>query len=632
MQKTAKELLEELNLLDESDHIEAKEASNGIGKSFWETVCAFANEPNLGGGYIVLGVQQNETLFSPIYAVVGVNNPDKIQRDIATQSATMFNIPIRPQISVEALGDRTVVIVYVQEAEPSQKPIFITNIGLPRGAFRRIGSTDQRCQDDDLAVFYQSRHTTFYDATLLKDAHLQDIDLGALNEYRKLRAEVNPGASELELSDEELLRALRCLESDATAILRPTVAGIVLFGSTAAQRRLMPSIRIDYMRMPGNEWISDPLYRFQGMEARGPLLSVLRRIETAIWEDIGKTFYLPEHSLQSIETPIISSRIIREALTNALMHRSYQVQSSVQVIRYANRLEIRNPGFSLVAPEKLGEPGSVRRNPFIAEVLHDINIAETKGTGIPTMRKLMREANLEPPFFESKRDTNQFVSTFLFHHLLSPHDWQWLGHFQSHNLTSDEARALIYVREVGEIDNGTYRTLNSADTLDASKHLRRLRDVRILEQHEKGRSTYYVGGERFTEALTRWEPTNLDEKPTNLDEKPTNLTEKSEDLNEKPTNLEIPEFVKQITQGLSRRSSNEEIRRMITLLCASNPLTARMLAMYLNRNLRNLSREYLQPMIQEGILEYTIPETPNHARQAYRTVQSHAFIPEKSTP
>ena len=89
--------------------------------------------------------------------------------------------------------------------------MFITNIGLPRGAFRRIGSTDQRCQDDDLAVFYQSRHTTFYDATLLKDAICRILtSVHSMNIANFAR--VNPGASELELF-EELLRALRCLES-----------------------------------------------------------------------------------------------------------------------------------------------------------------------------------------------------------------------------------------------------------------------------------------------------------------------------------------------------------------------------------------------------------------------------------
>lgn len=52
---TAVELLESLNLLDEHERIEAKRASD-IGKSLLETVCAFANEPCLGGGWLLLGV------------------------------------------------------------------------------------------------------------------------------------------------------------------------------------------------------------------------------------------------------------------------------------------------------------------------------------------------------------------------------------------------------------------------------------------------------------------------------------------------------------------------------------------------------------------------------------------------
>ena len=52
---TALELLESLNLLDENEHIEAKRASEA-GKSILETICAFANEPGLGGGWLLLGV------------------------------------------------------------------------------------------------------------------------------------------------------------------------------------------------------------------------------------------------------------------------------------------------------------------------------------------------------------------------------------------------------------------------------------------------------------------------------------------------------------------------------------------------------------------------------------------------
>ena len=70
------------------------------------------------------------------------------------------------------------------------------------------------------------------------------------------------------------------------------------------------------------------------------------------------------------------------------MHRSYRIHGAIQIIRYANRLEIRNPGHSIKAEEQLGEPGSETRNPRIAAVLHEVltavdsrtNPASTAGT------------------------------------------------------------------------------------------------------------------------------------------------------------------------------------------------------------------------------------------------------------
>ena len=55
--RTAKELFAELNSFDENRRIEAKSAS-AVGKSMMETVCAFANEPGLCGGYLLLGAKR----------------------------------------------------------------------------------------------------------------------------------------------------------------------------------------------------------------------------------------------------------------------------------------------------------------------------------------------------------------------------------------------------------------------------------------------------------------------------------------------------------------------------------------------------------------------------------------------
>lgn len=112
---TAQELLESLNLLDEHERVEAKR-SHDVGKSILETICAFANEPGLGGGWILLGAQREEDALFPAYEVEGLAQPDKLISDLASQCATTFNQPIRVDIRSERLSGETVAVVFVPEA------------------------------------------------------------------------------------------------------------------------------------------------------------------------------------------------------------------------------------------------------------------------------------------------------------------------------------------------------------------------------------------------------------------------------------------------------------------------------------------------------------------------------------
>lgn len=101
MIRSAASLLEELRNIDESHLIEAKAASK-IDRSILETICAFSNEPGLGGGYLLLGVKESiqADMFNVGYDVVGVQDPDQAQSDLASQCATAFNRPVRSRPSV----------------------------------------------------------------------------------------------------------------------------------------------------------------------------------------------------------------------------------------------------------------------------------------------------------------------------------------------------------------------------------------------------------------------------------------------------------------------------------------------------------------------------------------------------
>ncbi|GKV95599.1 putative DNA binding domain-containing protein [Pectobacterium aroidearum] len=89
---TPAELLEQLRQLDEQPRIEAKRASD-IGRSVMQTICAFANEPGLGGGYLLLGIDEPKNP-GETFSVYGVTDADALLNTIQSNCREQFEAPI----------------------------------------------------------------------------------------------------------------------------------------------------------------------------------------------------------------------------------------------------------------------------------------------------------------------------------------------------------------------------------------------------------------------------------------------------------------------------------------------------------------------------------------------------------
>lgn len=632
--KTAQEIFDQLNSIDENVRIDAKRASE-IDKSIMETVCAFANEPGLGGGYLLLGaVRTGFESDLPVYVPENIADPDRIQNDVITQCSSMFNVRIRPQIETEVVDGKTVLVVKIDEAPEAQKPIFIVNRGLPQGAFRRVGSSDQKCTEDDMRIFYSSAES--FDSTIVKGATLDDIDENAVAHYRKLRAKVNPNAEELSYDDKDLLMALRACEKEKDGSCVLTYTGLVVFGKSMSLRRLLPALRVDYIRVSGNRWVEDPDKRFEAtIDMRGALILLVNRALNAIKDDLPKGFELKKGNLQA-DTPIdLPNDALREALVNAFIHCSFRLNQPIQIIRYSNRLEIINPGFSLKSPETLGEPGSVQRNPFISTIFHDTNLAETKGSGIRSMRGHMKKAGMMPPTFESNRSANQFTARLLLHHLLDNETIQWLGSYSQYSLNNEQRLALVFVREVGAIDNMTYRQLNSdINNQKASVDLHDMCAKGLLGQKGQSRSTYYIAGEKFVNGGAIGENNNDAEENGNANSSRANgeMCRANGEMcradgemcraNEEMCRAEkLPDELKQRIEKMGKRMSSKDMESLIIDLCEYEPLSLAEIASLLHRNIRALRNHYIKSLIKSGKLFYTIPEMLNHPDQKYTTIK-----------
>ena len=669
--RTAKELFAELNSFDENRRIEAKSAS-AVGKSMMETVCAFANEPGLCGGYLLLGAKRTGIAEDgrPVYEPENIENTDKIQSDFVAMCNSMFNVRIRPIINVEEYLGKTVIVVKIEELPESQKPAYFAKRGLPEGAFRRIGPSDEKCSEEDMYLFYQSADT--YDSCIVDDADLDDIDENALNFYRKLRKEVNPDAEELTLNDVDLLRALGAIKKNKQGGYDLTYTGLLVFGKQMSLRRLVPSFRVDYIRISGNQWLADGDNRFeQTIDMRGPLILMVNKACSAVMDDLPKGFELKKDSMQASTPAILPNKVLREAIVNSYIHRSNRVNQPIQIIRYSNRIEIHNPGYSLKPQDDWGEPGSMLRNPRISEIFHDTNLAETKGTGIGAMRRLMKEAGLMPPTFESNHEANKFTARLLLHHFLSKENMEWLAQYAEFGLVNEQKLALVFVREVGAIDNATYRQLDSSIThARARLEIHKLCDLGFLEKKGQGRNTYYIRTSKVVSLGERLRPQGerLPAKEQRLPPQHGTLGEKIPPqhgtlgekippqhgtLGEKippqhgtlgkkipPQGEKIPpqhgtfeiesqpksrnELLRELPKGLQERvaklgkwASREKVSQLLVDLCAFKPYSYEELALIIQRAAKPMKDKYIKPLRLANKLFYWIPEMINHPLQKY---------------
>jgi len=97
---------------------------------------------------------------------------------------------------------------------------------------------------------------------------------------------------------------------------------------------------------------------------------------------------------------------------------------------------------------------------------------------------------------------------------------------------------------------------------------------------------------------------------------------KTHQLIESSKKEKLPEELKLKLISISKRVKHKELSSMICDLCAWQSLTAQELAGYLGRkDKKHLVRQYLTPLIKDGLLKYAYPKRGSSPNQAYVTQQ-----------
>lgn len=262
----------------------------------------------------------------------------------------------------------------------------------------------------------------------------------------------------------------------------PTFAAVLLFG-IKPQQFLLPS-EVKCMHFHGTE-VRKPIPSYQIY--KGTVFDLVDQAVDFVMSKITRTVGTRS---QGPEAPVeyeLPRDAVAEAIVNAVVHRDYTSNASVQIMLFSDRLEVWNPG-ELPPPLTMAQlrvpHASIPRNPLICEPMFLARYVEKAGSGILDMIALCREAGLPEPEF--CQDGGQFVQV-IWRHWLTKAVMDALG------LNERQRKAIDLVKAKGRISNIEYQQLTGANKKMASRDLEGLVDAGAFTRvGTTGRGTYYI--------------------------------------------------------------------------------------------------------------------------------------------
>ena len=233
------------------------------------------------------------------------------------------------------------------------------------------------------------------------DLYLDDLDGERMTLFIRTARRARQFPLSEATSPADLLAHLHLLKNG-----RPTNAAVLLFGRSP--QRFLLSSEIKCAHFHGTR-VAKPIPSYQ--VCKGTAFELVDQAVDFVLSKINRAIGTRAESVQAPRTYEIPPEVVIEAIVNAVAHRDYTNNGSVQVMLFADRLEVWNPG-RLAPPltlEKLrvAHP-SVPGNPLLAECLYLAEYIERMGTGTLDMIRRCVGAGLPEPEFTSDGD---FVTT-----------------------------------------------------------------------------------------------------------------------------------------------------------------------------------------------------------------------------
>ena len=369
---------------------------------------------NLQGGRFLLGVEDDGTISG-------------VQRvDVQEWVLNVFRDKVTPQVVPyyeEVLMDDGKRVGVITVSAGISKPYMMRH-SRREDVYIRMGNRSELASREQQMRLFQSGGLVHVEVLPVPGTSLEDLDL------ERVRHHIisNIGDPETPISTDawiDRLTGLGLMIGDGRGGFVCTVAGIVCFG--IQPRRSLPQAGLRVQVYPGTDKdyqatldrvLDRPLVGRWRSDGQGdPQLlddGLVEEFITLINDHISVDVDQVAEQFRRERKWMYPPEAVRELVLNALAHRDWTRAVDIEVVVYADRMEIISPGRlpNSMTVEKMLAGQRSPRNPLIMDILRDYGYVDARGMGI--RRKvvpLMRDQNAHEPVFQATED---FLKTTLF--------------------------------------------------------------------------------------------------------------------------------------------------------------------------------------------------------------------------
>ncbi len=438
---------------EEGQYVEFK---NGVGRApLQETIVAFSNA---GGGVVLIGVSDSGEIVGKTLDAGTTDAIHQVMRDIHS--------PGRYSVHRLSVGGKEIVAISVARR---QEGFTQTSSGIVRV---RKGTRDEPLFGSELQHFINGKSSTRYELTPT-DLPVGSADPALLAIFSEAFGWDLANAKE------------RLSEHGYAAENHLTVAGVLYL--TEDPGEILGKAHVEILRYRDASVDYD-----LRVEMKGPLPRQVRAALRRVYDELGTELVVL--GVRRFDLPRVPLVVIREAIANAVAHRSYELN------RTPVRIELRPSSVLILSPGGLPEPVTVQnirettapRNLAVIAALRRFGLAEDAGRGIDVMEDTMLEEMLDPPQFE---DLSHEVSVTLpVRSPVAPTERAWIRELERRgDLEGSDRLVLVHAARGETLTNAKVREVLQTDRHGARTVLHRLRDGGFLEQRgERGGATYHL--------------------------------------------------------------------------------------------------------------------------------------------